>query len=79
MFYRTRTIGPALLMGWLCLSGGFLGLATAIGTPLLSFEVGMGLFVVVAALTAEKEQNLLRVPTAHADSFPVGGMPSSAP
>lgn len=54
--------------GLLRLSGGFLGLATAVGTLLLGLVMGMGLFVEMAAFPAEEEQNLLRVAT-HIDSL----------
>lgn len=53
------------LMALLRLGGGFFRLATAVGALLLSLVVGMGLFVVFAALSAEEEQNLLRVATGH--------------
>jgi hypothetical protein len=63
---RVRPAELALLMGPLDLSGlggGFLRLATAIGTLLLSLVVRMSFLVVLAALAAEEEQNLLRVST----------------
>jgi hypothetical protein len=50
---------------------GFSGFATTIGTLLLRFVMGMGLFVVVAAFAAEEEENLLRVSSAHTGSLPL--------
>ena len=59
----TLVLRLALLMGWLSLSGSFLGLAAAVRTLLLGLVVGMDLLVVVPALPAEEEQNLLSVAT----------------
>ena len=47
----------------------FFRLPTAIGTLLLRLVVGVRLFVIVAAFGAEKEQNLLRVSSAHTGSL----------
>jgi len=63
--YLARVLG-LLLLG---LSGGFLRLSTAVGALFLSLVMGMGLFVIVAALAAEEEQNLLRVSASHASSL----------
>lgn len=60
---------PAEVLGLLLRLLSFLRLATAVGTLLLSLVMGMGLFVVVAALAAEEEQNLLSV-ASHAASVP---------
>jgi len=58
----------AIRLGWL-LRGGFLSLSATV-RPLLQRPVGRVRFlVVVAALAAEKEQNLLRVAGTHTDSF----------
>ncbi len=54
-----------VLLGLRC----FLGLAATIRPLLLRFVVWMRFLVVVAALPAEKEQNLLRVAGTHIDSF----------
>ncbi len=62
---RIPAYGLALLMGLLWLSSGFLGFATAVGPLLLGLVVGMGLFVVLAAFAAEKEENLLGVSASH--------------
>jgi hypothetical protein len=48
---------------------GFLGLPAPIRALLLRLVVRVRFLVVVAALPAEKEQNLLSVGAAHADSF----------
>ncbi len=71
LLYQFALAGLALLLrlfGLRGLSGGFLRLSTAVGTLLLRLVMGMGLFVILAALAAEEEQNLLRVPT-HARSL----------
>jgi hypothetical protein len=48
---------------------GFLRLPATIRTLLLRFVVRVRFLVVVAALAAEEEQNLLRVAGTHIDSF----------
>ncbi len=48
---------------------GFLGLASSIGSLLLSLVVLVRLFVILATFPAEKEQNLLRIAGAHATSL----------
>ena len=46
---------------------GNLRLSSAIGALLLRLVMGMRLFVVIAALATEEEQDLLRVSSAHVD------------
>jgi|SRR5208282_63182 len=58
-----------ITLGVLLKLGGFLGLTASVRPLLLRLVVGMRLFVVVATLAAEEEQNLLSVGTTHTDSF----------
>lgn len=64
-----KRIARYLELGWLLLSGGFLGLPAAVGTLFLRLVMRVRFLVVVTALPAEEEQNLLRVAGTHTDSF----------
>jgi hypothetical protein len=66
---RTNLRYYAELLGVLLRLSGFLGLPATVGTLLLHFVVRVRFLAVVAALAAEKEQNLLRVAGTHADCF----------
>ena len=52
-----------------CALLGFFRLPATVGTLLLRLVVRMSLFVVVAALPAKEEQNLLSVPAPHIASL----------
>jgi hypothetical protein len=66
--YRILAAVLALLLGW-PFSLSVFGLAPSIGSLLLGAIVRVRLLVVLGALPAEKEQNLLRVSGAHAASL----------
>jgi uncharacterized membrane protein AbrB (regulator of aidB expression) len=68
LIYQTLAVVLALLLGWLFSLSGF-GLAPSIGSLLLGLVVWVRLLMVLGALPAEKEQNLLRVSGAHAASL----------
>ena len=65
---RTVRQVDGITLGWL-LRGGFLGLPPSVGTLFLRLVMRVRLFVIVAALATEEEQNLLRVAGTHTDSF----------
>jgi hypothetical protein len=64
--FQVQRAALALLLGFASLSR--LRFAPPVGTLLLGLVVRMSLFVVLAALPAEEEQNLLRVAGTHTDS-----------
>ncbi len=64
--YDGRVLGVLFRLGGL---SGFFGFPATVGTLLLRFVMRVRFLVVVAALPAEKEQNLLRVAGTHTDSF----------
>jgi hypothetical protein len=57
------------ILGGLLLSLGFFRLASPIGALLLSLVMRMGLFVILAAFTAEEKENLLSVARTHISSL----------
>jgi hypothetical protein len=63
-----RGVGLGVLFG-LDGGSGFFRFPATVGALLLRFVVRVRFLVVVAALPTEKEEDFLRVGTAHADSF----------
>ncbi len=66
---RTILRYDALGLGVLLDLSGFLGLPASVGALFLRLVVRMRFLVIIAALPAEKKQNLLRVTGTHTDSF----------